>query len=120
MPIHENDVLVFLPRSLRPVRKRLLWRVPGPPVTSGKDSRGQVWALQDGSITIYPEYAVISRSSGSIFADYMVLPGHRVKDRRVDLSIRQSWCCKAHLTGPYTDICTTHKLDAEALRLAGA
>lgn len=118
MKILENDVVVFLPRSLRPVRKRLIWLVPGPPVS--ETSRGSVWALPDGNITVYPEYAVISRGSGSIFADYMVLPGHRVKDRRVDLSIRTSWCCKAHLTGPYTDICTQHKLDAEALRLAGA
>jgi len=117
--IHENDVVVFLPRSLRPVRQRLLWVVPGPPVSS-TDSRGLLWALTDGNITIYPEYAIISRSAGDTFADYRVLPGHRVKDRYMDLNTRYMRCCEAHLTGPYTDICTAHKLDAEALRLAGA
>lgn len=113
----ENDVLVLLPRTLRKVRKRLLWVAPGPPNTV--THRCSVWNTADGSVWLFPDYAIVNNASGSLFADYMVLPGHLVKDRKVDLSIREAGCCKAHLTGPYTDICTDHRLDAEALRLVG-
>jgi hypothetical protein len=116
--IQENDVVVLLPRTLRKVRQRLLWIVQG--VSTINEPARRVWPCKGGTLSVFKEHVIVRRpGEPDLFADYIVLPGHKVKDLKRDLSIVQSWCCKAHLTGPYTDVCCRHRLDAEALRLAG-
>lgn len=115
--IQENDVIVLLPRTLRRVRSRVLWVVRG--VCSYQDASRRTWPVPGGTLTLFADHAEVRREQGDIFADFMVLPGHQVKDEKRHLGVRKLPCCAAHLLGIHTSICCRHQLDAEALRYAG-
>lgn len=116
--IQENDVVLLLPRTLRKVRQRIVWVVKTLSTVNEPDRR--VWPIDNGLVIMNKDHAIVRRTGEpELFADYLVLPGHKVKDLKRDLTIVQSWCCSSHLTGPYTDICCRSRLDAEALRQAG-